>query len=203
MAKEVYFATTIHRARVAGARALNPELETACRVLRADDAAGRAWSAKHGYKGYTSYASLNDLAWRMPAFATLQVRLQPLVELFAAAADFDLCGRALTLDNMWVNILAPGGVHTGHIHPHSVISGVYYVTIPHGAAAIRFEDPRLTAMMAAPPRRARAQTHNRSFVAIQPTPGVALLWESWLRHEVLMNDAPEERISISFNYRWE
>ncbi len=203
MSRELYFATTIQRARVAGARALNRELATACRVLSADDTAGRAWCAKHRYKGYTSYASVNDLAWRMPVFATLQARLQPLVETFAAAVDFDLGGRALTPDSMWVNVLAPGGVHTGHIHPHSVVSGVYYVAIPQGAPAIRFEDPRLTAMMAAPPRRGRAQTHNRSFVTIQPTPGVALFWESWLRHEVVMNDAHEERLSISFNYRWE
>lgn len=203
MSEGLFFATTIHRARVAGARALNRDLETACRVLSADDAAGQAWCARHGYRGYTSYASLNDLAWRMPVFASLQERLQPLAERFAAAADFDLGGRGLTPDSLWVNILAPGGLHTGHIHPRSVISGVYYVSIPDGAASIRFEDPRLGAMMAAPPRRARAQAHNRSFVTIQPTPGVALFWESWLRHEVLSNNARADRISISFNYRWE
>ena len=26
------------------------------------------------------------------------------------------------------------------------------------------------------------------------------LWESWLRHEVPMNMAEEERVSVSFNY---
>jgi uncharacterized protein (TIGR02466 family) len=29
-----------------------------------------------------------------------------------------------------------------------------------------------------------------------------LLWESWLRHEVPLNEADEERISVSFNYAW-
>jgi uncharacterized protein (TIGR02466 family) len=28
------------------------------------------------------------------------------------------------------------------------------------------------------------------------------LWESWLRHEVPINLADEERISVSFNYGW-
>jgi len=28
-----------------------------------------------------------------------------------------------------------------------------------------------------------------------------LLWESWLRHEVVPNGAKGERISVSFNYR--
>ena len=33
-------------------------------------------------------------------------------------------------------------------------------------------------------------------------PGDVLLWESWLRHEVPMNQAEDDRISVSFNYRW-
>ena len=36
-----------------------------------------------------------------------------------------------------------GAVHTPHIHPHSVVSGTYYVTVRRGCGAIRFEDPRL------------------------------------------------------------
>jgi hypothetical protein len=30
-----------------------------------------------------------------------------------------------------------------------------------------------------------------------------LLWESFVRHEVPLNEADDERISISFNYRWD
>jgi uncharacterized protein (TIGR02466 family) len=30
---------------------------------------------------------------------------------------------------------------------------------------------------------------------------MVLLWESWLRHEVMASAAKGERISISFNYR--
>jgi uncharacterized protein (TIGR02466 family) len=32
--------------------------------------------------------------------------------------------------------------------------------------------------------------------------GEVLLWESRLRHEVPMNLAEEERVSVSFNYEW-
>ncbi len=63
-----------------------------------------------------------------------------------------------------------GGVHTAHIHPHSVISGTYYVAIPKGAAAIKFEDPRLAMMMAAPPKKPAAARANRPFVTIAPQP---------------------------------
>ena len=93
-------------------------------------------------------------------------------------------------------------MHAGHIHPGSVISGTYYVALPDGAAGLKFEDPRLQQMMAAPPRRSNASRRNKSFVEIAPKPGTILLWESWLRHEVPPSRAKRDRISISFNYNW-
>jgi uncharacterized protein (TIGR02466 family) len=193
------FSTVIYRADDV-ARAELPALDHACRVIAADDEAGQRWSVEKSYWGYTSYASLSDLPKRDPAFGALQRALSPHVAAFAEAAGFDLLGRPLTLDHIWINMLEPGGVHTGHIHPNSVISGTYYVAIPDGASALRFEDPRLTQMMAAPPRR--ADHGDRLFRAETPRAGTLLLWESWLRHEVLQNEAEDDRISISFNYRW-
>jgi uncharacterized protein (TIGR02466 family) len=114
--------------------------------------------------------------------------------------DFDLAGRRLKLDSIWLNVMQSGAVHTAHIHPKSVISGTYYVTVPPGAGALKLEDPRLGLMMAAPPRKARAARDSQTFVYLEPKAGTLLLWESWLRHEVPLNRAKGERISISFNY---
>ncbi len=122
---------------------------------------------------------------------------------FVEELDLDLGEKALTLEDLWINILPEGGIHTGHIHPHSVISGTTYVAMPEGASAIKFEDPRLPMMMAAPPRKKDAREELRQFVYVAPDVGDVLLWESWLRHEVPMNMAEEERISVSFNYRWD
>jgi uncharacterized protein (TIGR02466 family) len=58
-------------------------------------------------------------------------------------------------------------------------------------------------MMAAPPRKAKARQENRQFAYMKPVPGTVLLWESWLRHEVPLNEAESERISVSFNYSWQ
>ena len=95
-----------------------------------------------------------------------------------------------------------GGIHTAHIHPHSIISGTTYVAMPEGTSAIKFEDPRLAMMMAAPTRRKTAREELRSFFYAKPKVGDVLLWESWLRHEVPMNMAEDDRISVSFNYSW-
>jgi uncharacterized protein (TIGR02466 family) len=123
------------------------------------------------------------------------------VRIFARDAAFDLSGRKLVLDSLWVNVMAQGGVHAAHIHPHAVVSGTFYVAVPPGAGAIRFEDPRLAMMMAAPPRKKTAPAARRSFVTVQPKAGQMLLWESWLRHGVDSHGARGQRISVSFNYR--
>ena len=182
--------------------ALIAALDHACRSLAEDDRAGRRWSKDHGYRGYTSYASLGDLPTRDPDFAALKRKLDRQVAAFAKDCAFDLAGRKLVLDSLWVNVLRAGGAHSGHIHPHSVVSGTFYVAVPAGAGGLRFEDPRLAMMMAAPLRADDAPEALRRFVTVDPVPGTLLLWESWLRHEVQPNAGKSERISVSFNYRW-
>ena len=201
---ETVFVTSIYQARPPGAAAekLRANLERACRAIAEGDGAGQAWAIEHGYKGYTSYASLNDLVWRDPVIAELAAMLDGHVAHFARELDLDLGRRKLALDSLWVNILEPGGMHAGHIHPGSVISGTYYVAMPEGAAGLKFEDPRLAQMMASPPRRASAQRRNKTFVEVAAKPGTVLLWESFLRHEVPPSRATRPRISISFNYHW-
>ena len=194
------FATQIHRAQLAGAAALNAELKRVCLAIAAEDRAGQRWARAHFYRGYTSYASLDDLPRRATVFELLKKRIDREVARFARALDFELKGRRLKLDSLWLNVMPQGGVHGGHIHPHSAISGTYYVALPRGASAIKFEDPRLALMMATPPRKTKARGHNQTFVTIAPKAGTVLLWESWLRHEVPPNTARGNRISISFNY---
>ena len=193
------FPTLVYEALL-GDDALLAELDRSVRMLAAEDGAGRRWSREHGYRGYTSYASLNDLPLRDPAFADLKRYLDRHVARFAQACAFDL-SRRLRLDSLWVNLLRGGGSHGAHLHPHSVVSGTLYVALPPGARGLKLEDPRLPQLMAAPPRRADAAEALRTFVELTPTPGTILLWESWLRHEVPAGTGRGERISVSFNYR--
>ncbi|HWF01704.1 MAG TPA: TIGR02466 family protein [Caulobacteraceae bacterium] len=200
------FVTPLYEASLEGERgfeALNAELEAACLMLAGEDLAGRAWCRENGYGGYTSYASLNDLPTRAPPFADLKRRLDRHVRTFAEALAYDLGPRGkLALDSLWVNVLEPKAAHSGHVHPHSVISGTYYVATPPGSGGLRLEDPRLASMMAAPPRRADAPETLASFVTVQPGPGGLAMWESFVRHEVLAHRGRGKRISVSFNYGW-
>jgi uncharacterized protein (TIGR02466 family) len=205
MSTRSLFATPLYEASLAGEKgheALNADLADSCLDLAQNDRAGIGWCREHGYRGYTSYASLDDLPARYPVFADLKKRLDRHAAAFAGELAFDLGGRKLVIDSLWVNVLKPGGSHSGHIHPHSVLSGTVYVRVPQGAAAIRFEDPRLPMMMAAPPRVADAPEALQTFVYVQPQAGTVLLWESWLRHEVMAQQGKTDRISVSFNYAW-
>jgi uncharacterized protein (TIGR02466 family) len=190
------FPTQLYSARITAPHGL----AQTCLAIAAEDKAGRRWARAHGYGGYTSYASLNDLTTRATVFADLEKAIAGHVAGFARKCEFDLSGRKLKLDSLWINVMGKGGVHAPHIHPHSVVSGTYYVTVPPGSGAIRFEDPRLAMLMAAPPRRKNSRLENRTFVDVAPKPGMLLLWESWLRHGVEANAGKTPRISVSFNY---
>lgn len=193
------FPTPFYDGRIADP-ALLAALAISARSLAGDDTAGRRWCREHHYPGYTSYGSVPDLPQRDPNVAALVRALAPHLAVFAAAAHLDLA-RRLKIDNIWVNILKPRGGHTGHIHPHAVVSGTVYIEVPDGAAGLKIEDPRLPMLMAAPPRTADAPAEVRSFLTMTPSVGTVFLWESWLRHEVPAVPARGERISISFNCR--
>ena len=192
------FVTNLYQVQI-GAPDLLDELGHSIRTLAVDDRAGVGWSRDHHYPGYTSYASLDDLPRRDPVIGDLSKLLAKHAASFANDCAFDL-GRKPKLDSLWVNLLKGGGHHSAHIHPHSIISGTFYVEAPPGSGQIRFEDPRLPMMMAAPQRLPDAPEPLRSFVTIDPTPGMLLLWESFVRHEVLPGKANAERLSISFNF---
>lgn len=135
-----------------------------------------------------------------PTFDALRLRLDAHVARFCRALRFDLRGRRLEMTDCWVNVMPRGVTHGLHLHPLSTISGTYYVRVPTRAPGLKFEDPRLERFMAAPPRRGR---HAGGAWVVEPaSPGKVILFESWLRHEVVSNRAATRRISISFNYGW-
>lgn len=194
------FVTEIYRADGLASPEFLEELDDTCRAIADEDETGQTWSQQKGYLGYTSYASINDLPAQASLFDDLRKLLDGHVAAFADKLDYDLKGRKLKLDSMWINVLEHLGHHSGHIHPQSVISGTFYVTIPEGASALRFEDPRLGQLMNTPPRKSKPRQDHEQFVCIAPAPGTVLLWESWLRHEVPINLGDDVRISVSFNY---
>jgi uncharacterized protein (TIGR02466 family) len=204
MPSQPLFSTFVYTAALqkSGSRDLNRRLLAEGRQLRADDAAGRRWSAKNYPGGYTSYASSHRLQRVSPTFADLERKLARHVKAFAASLDWSLVGRELAMTDCWINIMSRRTAHGLHLHPLATVSGTYYVAVPAGSAGLKLEDPRLDRFMAAPPRCADARRENQTWVTVPAASGRLVMFESWLRHEVPPQPVAAERVSVSFNYSW-
>ncbi len=112
--------------------------------------------------------------------------------------DFDL--------QAWVNINRRGDYHNLHNHPHSWLSGTYYVSVPDQSPATRhrtdlnpgeisFFDPRAQANMNAVRGDGQFDPEFRRL----PRPGELFIWPSFLHHLVHPNLVDDPRISVSFN----
>ncbi len=199
-----WFPTLIYCAPVAGkgAPGLNRELLREAAQLRDFDRQGRQWSRAHYPGGYTSYGSLDRLHQFSSTFDALRLKIDRHVGRYARSLCWDLRDRDLSMTDCWLNIMPRGAAHSFHLHPQSAVSGTYYVKTPRGCPGLKFEDPRLGFMMAAPPRGADADPAQCAHILYPARAGQVILFESWLRHEVPPNPMAAERISISFNYHW-
>ncbi|MBC7740813.1 MAG: hypothetical protein H7061_01355 [Bdellovibrionaceae bacterium] len=166
------------------------------------DQQGIAWSKKNYVNGYTSYGSLDQLHHMASTFTMLESKIKKHVDQFLKSLEYAVAKKSLKMNSCWVNIMPAGSQHTSHLHPHSVISGTYYVSIPPRSSCIKFEDPRLGLFMNAPLVKETARTENKRYFVIDPKPGELILFESWLKHEVPRNVSKKPRISVSFNYGW-
>jgi uncharacterized protein (TIGR02466 family) len=202
---KAWFPTYIYYERLAlrGAEKFNRELLKECYQIRDFDEEGRTWSHKNYPGGYTSYGSMAQLHRFSSTFMELERLINKHVATFAAHLEMDLRKRTFEMSDCWVNIMPRQVVHSLHLHPLSFISGTYYVSTPKGCSNIKFEDPRLSKFMAAPPRLPKHREENKQFVRYEAESGKVILFESWLRHEVAANQSKQDRVSISFNYHWQ
>ncbi|MCG6885323.1 MAG: hypothetical protein LJE62_16360 [Silicimonas sp.] len=111
----------------------------------------------------------------------------------------------------WANVNRFGDYHDLHNHPHSWLSGTYYIRVPQGEDAppgredrtpnaISFFDPRPQANMLAVRGDPQVDPEHR----ILPQAGQMLIWPAFLHHMVHVNLSHEARLSVSFNIvlRW-
>jgi uncharacterized protein (TIGR02466 family) len=206
MTSKLLFATQIYHAKLmtsgTSLKSVLLDLKTESAQIQKMDQAGDDWSKNNYTNGYTSYSSHDKLHQMSSTFSDLERRISKHVAQFLKNLDYDVNIKDLKMTDCWLNIMNENAVHTAHIHPKSVISGTFYVSVPKNASKIQFQDPRLTQFMNAPTPHLKALVHNQRFVSVLPKSGDLILFESWLRHEVSLNKSKEPRISVSFNYDW-
>jgi uncharacterized protein (TIGR02466 family) len=107
----------------------------------------------------------------------------------------------LELGNFWININGKGDFNMPHDHQNSILSGVYYVSVPEkgmGNLVIHRGD---TAEYFLTSKIYRENTLcNIGEIQKEPIESLVYLFPSWVKHHVEPNQSEKERISIAFNF---
>ncbi len=147
----------------------------------------------------------NVNGWHSETDMNKRPEYQPLVdELFKMVYrifDEEWLDRKPILGNMWANINYKGGFNKPHVHPNALFSGAYYVKAPANCGKLVCQDPR-PGIQTCMPTRKKGQPPKYLWrdIHIDPKENRAIMFPSWLWHQVEPNQSEELRISVSFNF---
>jgi uncharacterized protein (TIGR02466 family) len=154
---------------------------------------------KYNNNAETTYYDNYDL----PAVKGLEELKQVIcsgVEGLASGQGVNIEKHKAIIQGMWMSNMRKGSTHIKHAHGNSMYCGTYYVQCPKGSGSIRFYNPCAELFeLTNPPIEKEGNAITSAWVDFKPKPGLLLLWNSWVFHEVLKNHNTTPRISISFN----
>ena len=135
------------------------------------------------------------------SYLTKHEQLKYLTSFFKECID-DYCNtiinseQRLVITQLWGNRNPKGSKHHEHVHPNSIISGVFYLRQDPKLPPIQFSKSNQHAMKLDPKKY---NNFNAETFLLPCTAGELILFPSSLRHSVPVNMGEEERISLSFN----
>ena len=123
-----------------------------------------------------------------------------------AYSTYEPLSGSLSTKNFWININGYGAYNSIHTHPSSVLSGVFYVSIPkdEDCGAINFyrnqaESYAIKSLGTGKTISNSNTPHSMLERWYEPVENRLFLFPSWMPHDVGVNKSNQERISISFN----
>ena len=135
------------------------------------------------------------------SYLTRHEQLKKLISFFKECID-DYCNtiinsdQRLVITQLWGNRNPKGSKHHEHVHPNSILSGVFYLRQDPKLPPIQFAKSSQAAMKLDP---RKYNTYNAETFLLPCVSGELILFPSNLRHSVPTNQGEEERISLSFN----
>ena len=122
--------------------------------------------------------------------AFIEAKLHQYVTQIFASTD------KMIITQSWLNKSGKGESHHEHVHPNSVISGVWYPQIHEQLPPIQF---RSRGQRDVSLQTEKYNTFNSATFMLPMKKGELILFPSNLTHSVPANQSEEERISLSFN----
>jgi len=102
----------------------------------------------------------------------------------------------LVVTQAWITRNPPNSMHHAHVHPNSIISGVFYFRQSKTLPPIQFSKAVQDGIKLAPEKY---NSFNAETFILPMVDGELVLFPSSLRHSVPLNKGNEERYSMSFN----
>jgi len=122
--------------------------------------------------------------------AFIEAKLHKFVTEILASTD------KLVITQSWLNKNKKGESHHEHVHPNSMVSGVWYPQIHESLPPIQFRSRNQRDVSL---QTEKYNTFNSATFMLPMKRGELILFPSNLSHSVPVNQSDEERISLSFN----
>jgi uncharacterized protein (TIGR02466 family) len=154
----------------------------------------------YGDEDALGWQSFDDIH-KLPEFAdltqTFTNEVNSIMEFLKIKKD------SCYLTSMWANVgVKPEYFHPTHIHPNSLLSGIFYISMPEQSVGTSFCDPRPSARILEPSYKELNQWNSGVYTADNKE-GRMYIFPSYLPHFVHQKFEPHQhdnkRITISFN----
>ena len=122
--------------------------------------------------------------------AFIEAKLHKFVTEIMASSD------KMVITQSWLNKNKKGESHHEHVHPNSMVSGVWYPQIHEQLPPIQFRSRHQRDVSL---QTEKYNTFNSATFMLPMKRGELILFPSNLTHSVPTNQSDEERISLSFN----
>lgn len=195
--RDVLFPTPIYMKELQGTKELNKQLFKDIKAWRKKDPKG---VSKTNVDGWHSQTDMNHKPEYEPLMKQMFIMAE---EVFKDLGYMP----AVKLGNMWANINFRHGFNMHHIHPNTVVAGVYYVQIPKDdtESHLWVEDPRPGPNLIMPRTVDNLPRELWRVIKYPPLEGVATLFPSWVSHGVEVNRSKLKgekswRVSVAFNF---
>jgi len=150
----------------------------------------------------------NLCGWQSNDLEEIPESIQKLKELIELNLNYYgrqlYFNKQLYLDNMWININEYKDSNKPHMHPKSVLSGVFYLNVHNDTGTLKFYNP-LSELIdyVLNDNLNKYMPENCCTWTVIPNRSMLLLFPSWLQHSVEPNlNKNIKRISISFNSKF-
>tara|TARA_R100000008_G_C3583737_1_gene170542 strand:- start:212 stop:841 length:630 start_codon:yes stop_codon:yes gene_type:complete len=145
-----------------------------------------------------NYTSQDSYIFNKPEFKNLATWIKKELDIYFYDCLQLNKSTQLRFSQSWLNYNPKGTFHHVHTHPNSIVSGVYFIKGDQQPILFeRFENDHLFGNII--PEVDKYNYYNCGSWKVTNKPGYLLLFPSSVKHGVVMNEATEERISLSFN----